>query len=179
MKYKVSKGKIHLMKNKESGGKIIGGIQPKHHAPKTRMQSYMRRQKLIEACLTGKPLKDVAIETGLSPKTANDQVTKILREPRVQESFVRILEESGLTDKFLAEKIRSLVDAKTMLYFQKDGVVTDQREVEAVETQRKTLELITKLKGHLQESKQGVSVEAGLLQMVVQVVQQNVHVPTT
>ena len=66
-----------------------------------------------------------------------------------------------------------------MLFFQKDGVVTDQREVEAIETQRKTLELLTKLKGHLQESKQDVSVEAGLLQMVVQVVQQNVPPATT
>ena len=158
------------MKNEKSGKKIIGGVQPKHHAPKTRAISLMRRRKIIEACLTGKSLKDVAIETGLSPKTANDQVTKILREPRVQESFVRILEQSGLTDKFLADKINSLVNAETKQYFQLNGKVTDERTQPAWETQRKTVELACKLRGHLEKASEG-DVNIGLMQMVVNAMQ--------
>ena len=61
------------------------------------------------------------------------------------------------------------MDAKKIEYFQKDGIVTDEREVEALETQRKTLELTTKLKGHLKERSEG-DINIGLMQMVVQAV---------
>lgn len=157
--------KIPIMKSDKSGKKP-GGNQPKTHAPKTRAISVMRRRKIIEACLTGKNLKDVAIETGLSLKTANDQVSKILHEPRVQESFVRILEQSGLTDKFLADKIRSLANAETKQFFQLNGKVTDERTQPAWETQRKTIELVAKLRGHLRE-KTDVDISIGLMQVVV------------
>lgn len=143
--------------------------QPKHHAPKTRILSKLRRHKLIEAALDGKPLKEVAISTGLSPKTAENQAIQILREPNVKKAFISILEEKGVTDIFLAEKTKALLDAKKTEYFQKDGIVTDEREVDALETQRKTLELATKLKGHLKERSEG-DINIGLMQMVVQAV---------
>jgi len=143
--------------------------QPKHHAPKTRILSKLRRHKLIEACLDGKPLKSIAISTGLSPKTAENQAIQILREPNVLRSFISIMEAEGISDNFLARKAHSLLNAKKTEFFQKDGIVTDQREVEALETQRKTLELATKLKGHLKEQSQG-DINIGLMQMVVQAV---------
>ena len=143
--------------------------QPNHHAPKTRILSKLRRNKLINAALDGKPLKDIAISTGLSPKTAENQAIQILREPNVIRSFVSIMEQEGLTDNFLAAKVHTLVNAKKTLYFQKDGIVTDERIVEALETQRKTLELAAKLKGHLKEQSQG-DINIGLMQMVVQAV---------
>jgi hypothetical protein len=143
--------------------------QPKHHAPKTRMLSNLRRRKIIEACLDGRPLKPIAISTGLSPKSAEDQACRILQEPRVIQGFNSILEAEGLSDKFLAQKARTLIDAKQIIYAQKDGIFTDQREVEALETQRKTLELTAKLKGHLKEQSGG-DINIGLMQMVVQAV---------
>ena len=76
------------------------------------------------------------------------------------------MEEKGLTDNFLAAKVHSLVNAKQTLYFQKDGIVTDQREVEALETQRKTVELAAKLKGHLKDQAQGDK-NIGLMALVV------------
>jgi len=143
--------------------------QPKHHAPKTRILSKIRRRKIIEACLDGKNVRDVAISTGLSPTSASAQVTDILKEPLVQHSFISIMEQEGLSDNFLAAKVYNLINAKKTEFFQKDGIVTDQREVEALETQRKTLELATKLKGHLKEQSQG-DINIGLMQMVVQAV---------
>ena len=143
--------------------------QPKHHAPKNRILSKLRRHKLIEACLDGKNLRDVAISTGLSPVSASDQASQILKEPRSQLTFIRCMEEQGLSDNFLAAKIRELVGAKKTEYAQKDGIFTDERVVPALETQRKTLELATKLKGHLKDQSQG-DINIGLMQMVVQAV---------
>ena len=112
---------IHAMKNEKPGKKIIGGVQPKHHAPKTRMQSYVRRQKLIQGLIEGKAISEIAPTLGLNPKSARDQAYQILREPQTQQTFVQILEQSGLTNKFLADKINSLVNAETKQYFQLNG----------------------------------------------------------
>ena len=150
----------------------MSGIQPKHHAPKTRILSKIRRNKLINAALDGKSLKDVAISTGLSPKTAEDQAIQILREPRVKAGFISIMEAEGLSDNFLAAKVRALLDAQNTQYFQRDGIVTDERVVPAHETQRKTAELVARLKGHLKEKSTG-DVNIGLMQMVVQAVRES------
>ena len=153
------------MKNGKSGG-----VQPKHHAPKTRMQSYVRRQTLVKGLIQGKAISEIAPTLGLSPKSAHTQACQMLMEPKTQQAFVQILEESGLTNKFLADKIKSLVNAETKQYFQKDGLVTDERTQPAWETQRKTVELVARLKGHLKEQAQG-DINIGLMQMVVAAIQ--------
>lgn len=154
------------MKNGKSGKKITGGVQPKHHAPKTRMQSKMRRQKLIDGLIQGKAISEIAPTLGLNPKSARDQAYQILREPQTQQTFVQILEESGLTNKFLADKIKSLVNAETKQFFQLNGKVTDERTQPAWETQRKTVELACKLRGHLKEQAQ-TDISIGLMSIVV------------
>jgi len=129
----------------------------------------MRRAKILEAAIEGKDITKAAIETGLSPKTAASQASKILHDPITQRAFQMILAERGVTDEFLAQKIRGLLDAKQTLYFQKDGIITDSREIEALETQRKTAELVAKLKGHLREQSQ-LDVNIGLMALVVSAV---------
>jgi len=143
-----------------------GGKQPRHHARKDRVTTMMRRAKILQAAIDGKDIRKAAIETGLSPKSAGQQASQILNGPLAQRTFKMILEEAGVSDKFLAGKIRALLDAKQIQYFQKDGVVTDSREVEALETQRKTAELVAKLRGHLRESTQ-VDVDVSIMQTVV------------
>ncbi len=132
--------------------KKAGGRQPKTHAPKTRMQSHLRRQKLIKGLIQGKAISAIAPTLDLSPKTAVSQATQMLREPAVQASFVRILAEGGFTDHFLAKRLFDLSNATTMVYAQKDGLFTDQREIPAHETRRKTIELACRLAGHLKET---------------------------
>ncbi len=149
----------------------VGGKQPKHHARKDRVTAMMRRAKILQAAIEGKDITKAAIETGLSPKSAASQASKMLHEPQAQRAFAMIMAEKGLTDEFLAEKVRSLMDARTAQFFQKDGIITDQREVEALETQRKTAELVAKLKGHLKEQAQ-VDVRVGLMALVVQAVRE-------
>jgi len=149
-----------------------GGKQPKHHARKDRVTTMMRRAKILQAATEGKDIRKAAIENGLSPKTAGQQASQILNSPLVERAFKMILAERGVSDEFLAQKIRDLLDAKTIQYFQKDGVVTDEREVEALETQRKTAELAAKLKGLLREQPGGDNTYAGLIAVVVQVMQE-------
>ena len=162
------------MANPLESEQVLIPIQPvqqpkKHHAPKDRASAALRRRLLVKGIMQGENLKDIGISTGLSPATAGSQVCDILKHPEAQASFVSCMEKAGLTDKFLAEKAHSLINAKKVEYFQKDGKVTDEREVPALETQRKTLELATKLKGHLKEQSQG-DINIGLMQMVVQAV---------
>jgi hypothetical protein len=140
--------------------------QPRKHASKSPLAAKIRRDRLVKAVLNGECLKDVAIATGLSPKTASSQATAILKHPEAQKTFNMIMEESGLTDKILAGKIRDLINAKQTIFFQKDGTVIDSRKVEALETQRKTLELAVRLKGHLKE-KAEIDLRVGIMALVV------------
>jgi len=136
---------------------------------KNRTLTKARRRKIIEACLDGKDIKQAAIAEGYSPRTAASQARQILANPNAQRSFVRILDEQGLTDDFLAAKARELLNSSTPHFFSKDGIVCDERYTPAHETQRKTLELVSKFKGHLKESS-SADVSIGLMQMVVNVV---------
>lgn len=143
--------------------------QPRKHALKG-LISKQRRLKIIEAALCGEDPKKVAIEMGLSPRTADCQTSRIINSPAVKASIVKIYEESGLTGDFLAAKAKALIDAKTTIFAQKDGVYTDSRELPALETQRKTLEMVHRLRGDLKDSSAGGDVNIGLMQMVVQAV---------
>ena len=145
-----------------------GGNQPKHHAPKTRMQSHLRRQSLIKGLIEGKAISEIAPTLNLSPKTAISQAKQMLPESATQMSFARIMAESGLDSKFLADKIRKLIDAKTVLFFQHQGQVTDQREIPAHETQRKTVELACRLLGYLKPDSTATTINnSGLMQVVI------------
>ncbi len=57
------------------------------------------------------------------------------------------LDEQGLSENALKTKLLNLMNAKETKFFQKDGIVTDKRDVEAIETQRRTLDMAMKVKG--------------------------------
>jgi len=57
------------------------------------------------------------------------------------------LEDNGLSENALKLKLLSLLEAKETKFFQHEGIVSDQREVDAIETQRRTLDMAMKLKG--------------------------------
>jgi len=56
------------------------------------------------------------------------------------------MDEVGLSDAVLKKKLLSLMEATETKFFQHEGVVTDQREVAAIETQRRTLDMALKVK---------------------------------
>jgi hypothetical protein len=101
----------------------------------------------------------------------------MLKQPETQKTFLRILDERGLGDDFLAKRLRDLSTARHHVFAQKDGIYTDKRIVPALETQRKTIDTILKLRGHLHDNPAGGNIEIGLMQMVVQVVRDGSDIP--
>lgn len=144
--------------------------------PKNREITKKRRMQIISDALDGKPLKESAIKAGYAPKNAESQASQILMMPNVKEAFAQILSRSGVTEDFLSRKIRGLLEAKTSHFFASDGVVTDTRESEAHETQRKTAEMALKLLGHLKNDSATPQIinNSGLMQVVIsQISKQN------
>ena len=54
------------------------GVQPKTHAKKNKAAVEARRKTIINALLDGKSTMQAGTEAGLSPKTADSQVSQIL-----------------------------------------------------------------------------------------------------
>ena len=144
--------------------------QPTTQAAKSKWDMKKRAKKFTEALLCGQSEKQALITAGYSYNTASHpSEVAILRNPAYLKPFISILEKKGVTDEFLAEKTKTLLEAKKPIFFQKDGVVTDERIVEALETQRKTLEMVNRVKGHLKDRSE-VDVNVGIMAMVVQAV---------
>ncbi len=77
----------------------------------------------------------------------NKDVSQVIRRPHVAQAMRDALELQGLTDDLLAAKAKSLLNAKETKFFQCEGRVTDEREVDAHGIQLQTLTLIGKWKG--------------------------------
>ena len=66
---------------------------------------------------------------------------------KLKDKISKWLDEVGLSENRLKLKLNSLMEAKETKFFQKDGMITDQVDVEAIETQRRTLDMAFKIKG--------------------------------
>lgn len=151
-------------KTEESTPKVLPPVKkPISRSPMARK---IRTGKIIKALMDGKTLKGAAISAGYAENSAGAQASALLKHPDAKQAFAHVMEREGITDEFLARKIRRLLSAKEVKFFQKDGKVIESRTVNALETQRKTAELATKLKGHLKDRSE-VDVNIGLMAMVV------------
>lgn len=139
--------------------------QPKHHANKTRVASKLRRKKIVKAISEGKTRKEAGIIAELSPKTAESQVSQILAEPKVVESFRQLLNKA-VPDDYQTVKYREILDATkiisaTIINSQGDGMADahsmtkDFIDVPDYPTQLKANDSISKLKGYLVERQLG------------------------
>jgi hypothetical protein len=88
-----------------------------------------------------------------------------LSRPDVQQTFRQILSAEGASDQFLARKTFSLLNAQETKFFQKDGVIITREKVDALETQRKTLDTVLKVAGHLKERSE-LDVRVGIMAVV-------------
>jgi hypothetical protein len=116
--------------------------------PRSRTELKRRAKIIVKAMLDGKTATEACQLAGYSSKTP---VTNLINSKEVQKSFQQNMEKAGLSDDFLAAKLRSLVDAKEIKFFSEKGIVTDQREIEALSIQADMLKFATKVKGHIKE----------------------------
>ena len=66
---------------------------------------------------------------------------------KLQDRISKWIDEIGLSENALKKKLLNLIEAKETKFFQKDGKITEKVEVEALETQRRTLDMAMKVKG--------------------------------
>ena len=106
-----------------------------------------RKAKIIaKEVINGATPTSAVVTAGYSPKT---NVNQIMHSKEVQRTFNQILEKTGLTDDKIAEKLKSLFNAKETKFFADKGIVTDQREVESNTIQLDTVKTLLKVKGHI------------------------------
>lgn len=97
------------------------GVQPKTHALKTRQASKIRRKKIVKAIIEGKSNQEAGEIAGLSTKTAADQVSQILAEPKTQADFLKAMEKAGLGDDYWIELHAKLANGKRYLPIRGQG----------------------------------------------------------
>ncbi|MCK9370090.1 hypothetical protein M0R04_09320 [Candidatus Dojkabacteria bacterium] len=132
--------------------------------PEIALKAEIARRKMIQAVFDAKPISQAAESCNITTSQAKD----LLAEPATQKIFTKILEDHGLDDDYLASKLKKLSEAKKTLFFQKDGIVTDEREVESLEIQQKILNTILQVKGHLKEDKSTtINIDTQIMSAVV------------
>lgn len=125
-------------------------VQPKHHAGKSHAVASARREKIIKGVMEGKPLKQIGLEAGLSPKTADSQVSRILQEPQVKNSLLAAMERIGINDVYLAEQYKKLIEGKKYIPSRGDAEAP-YIEIDDLQAKAKALELAFKLTGRFIE----------------------------
>jgi len=91
------------------------GIQPQKQAPKNAVAVKRRRKIIAAALLEGKSNQDAGIAAGFSEKTAADQVSQTLRNPKFQSTLIAEMEKSGINDSYLSEKLRALIEGTKVI----------------------------------------------------------------
>ncbi len=122
---------------------------------KTKTELTARARIIIEEIVRGASEAEALKKAGYSKACINGDKMNILRNPVMQQTFSSVLEAEGVTDVKLAEKIRSLIDAKETKFFASKGIITDSREVDALAIQAQMVEFAAKLKGHVRSTPEG------------------------
>lgn len=99
-----------------------------------------------EYLANGRPIEEAAVMAGYSPRDATRagrRAVKRLRdeEPSIYDSMRRI----GAGKRYIAKKIKSLMDARTTRFFADKGIVTDSRTVADNATRMKAVELAAQI----------------------------------
>ena len=123
--------------------------RPSKVLQKTARAVRKRTKQVILAVAEGATLQQAGEIAGYKKSYAAKSACNLIKNTPQDSPIIRALNESGVSIETIAAKVASLMNAKTTKFFQKDGIVTDEREVEALETQRKTTELAARLHGVL------------------------------
>jgi hypothetical protein len=116
-------------------------------------QINLRQRQVLKAITDGtRPMLVPVLTEEYTTQISHDtslvtRVGEVLSSGRVQSRMSVIFDQLGLNETTIAQKLKDKTEATKTIYFQKDGIVTDSREVEAHDIQLKTLELITELRG--------------------------------
>ena len=106
-----------------------------------------RKQKALLQYMLDPDIKSTAEASRLAGYKTPPYVQ--IKQPDFQDAlqtFLKILEQTGVTDDFLAQTLRNGLDSTEMKYFSKDGIVEDEREVPDHSTRHKFAETVVKIR---------------------------------
>jgi DNA-binding CsgD family transcriptional regulator len=91
------------------------GVQPKKQASRTRLQCAARRKIIANALLDGKTTMEAGLLAGLSPRTADNQVSQILSEPKTQNTLLAAMVAHGMDDAYFANHHKQLIEGTKVI----------------------------------------------------------------
>jgi phage terminase small subunit len=107
----------------------------------------VRKRLYVQGLVDGKTKKQAAIDAGYSPSFARAAGTNIETKD-VQQAFRHLLRTRIPAHK-IAKRIAEGLDAVETKFFQKDGVVTDSKDVVAWSERRQYAELASEFGGYV------------------------------
>jgi NCAIR mutase (PurE)-related protein len=127
----------------------------------TRLQKRVMRARLLHP-------DETQTEIGRRVGAKQKHVGSILRKDHVKQTMSEIMDKAGLTDEFIAKKVKSLANAKTTKFFAHEGRVVDEKTVDDNGTQLAATSLAADIKGHKQKkvdlTSNGNSIKALLIE---------------
>jgi hypothetical protein len=125
--------------------------KPAKKKPLGKTKADLRRRARIVAkeVINGASVTEALVTAGYSKAYALTSSTEIVNNPVVKATFNQLLDKAGLTDEQIAARIRQLSEAKETKFFSEKGIVTDEREVEALSIQADMVKFAAKVKGHV------------------------------
>lgn len=106
----------------------------------------LQQRALIKNLSKGMSITDAARKAGYSPNSPGQSGSQALENIRLK--MPEVLERAGLTDESLIENyLHPALEAHETKFFQKDGLVTDERNVAAWSPRLTALDLAFRLKG--------------------------------
>lgn len=73
----------------------------------------IKQRKLIAGVVSGMPKRTAAIQAGYSEQSAHAIAHETLKNPEVLKSLNDIMQEHGITDNYIAQKLIELAEAET------------------------------------------------------------------
>lgn len=119
----------------------------------------VKQARLIKALPVSVSVAEAGEKAGYHHRQTTHRALKA-----VSERAPEVLERLGLTIEHVADKcLRPLLDAKKTEFFQHQGIVMTEREVEALEIRLRAIEVWAKLMGAYTPQKLEVSGDLGLI----------------
>jgi len=128
--------------------------KPKQQLGKTKNDLRRRARIIAKSLLEGQSVTESIKSAGYTHASALNHKNEICNNPVIAKTIREIYENGGISDDYLREKHKALLEAKEMKFFQENGIVTDSREVDDNGTRLGALKLAHQLKGNLVEKTQ-------------------------
>lgn len=138
---------------------------PDEPLPKLTHSFTSKQRKYLNYIAKGLSKEEAKTLAGYSEDT---NVETIEKSPNLRANLLKNLEDVGISDRYIALKIKRGLKTKKNLFFSKDGMVTDQRSIDDSDIQHKYLRDILEIRGDIKDQTMGVNLGIVMLPTIKQ-----------